>query len=560
VAVTDDPQHSAHRPRIAVFAGPTATVLNTEPLVTSNEPRLRHGVAPRTNPDGRAVRFDSLRPQRLAAPVTVYVEQFSAHPLERDAAGLYGPPDGFVDTMGAFHRERTGPHDVPVYEVELRPEDRLYPLPYAARQADGRAWEGDEADPFGPRERARQPFYPDASRLFEEIDRLQIGEDGLAGQLDRLADYDYYRAAPPGGSMEAGERPGDDFFPYRPPHLRRQPSRPVLARLTNVVAEAMAKGHEGGLWLEGTPFVEETAYWLGLLIDTTRPLAATASQRRHGGLGNDGDRNVLDAITYLVSRGWADDEGRDAMGAVVVVDQLIIAARSVQKADARPGGYVATGGHGGILGSVTAGGEVSISWRPTRRATWRSAVRLSQLPEVVQAATRLADGRAGATRVVVRSKDGALEGSAVPAVEILKQAQYREPDASIDPHREVAVTALMERELAAGRLAGFVAEGATPYGSMSESMDGALRLAVCAGLPVVKTGRGNADGVGEHRYNPLAITGGNLSASKARLLLMACLLRFGSLPAAADPEVPTPEELRVIRHALDAYQEVFDSH
>jgi len=27
-----------------------------------------------------------LRAQRLAAPVTVYVEQFSAHPLEPDAA------------------------------------------------------------------------------------------------------------------------------------------------------------------------------------------------------------------------------------------------------------------------------------------------------------------------------------------------------------------------------------------------------------------------------------------------------------------------------------------
>jgi hypothetical protein len=95
---------------------------------------------------------------------------------------------------------------------------------------------------------------------------------------------------------------------------------------------------------------------------------------------------------------------------------------------------------------------------------------------------------------------------------------------------------------------------------MSESTEAALRVAVCAGLPVVKVGRGNADGVGEHRYNPLAITGGNLTASKARLLLMACLLRFGSLPVAADPDAPTPDELRSIRSALDAFQEVFDTH
>jgi hypothetical protein len=47
------------------------------------------------------MRFDVLRPQRLAAPVTVYVQQFSAHPLERDAAELYAPPDGYVDVQGA---------------------------------------------------------------------------------------------------------------------------------------------------------------------------------------------------------------------------------------------------------------------------------------------------------------------------------------------------------------------------------------------------------------------------------------------------------------------------
>ena len=59
-----------------------------------------------------------------------------------------------------------------LYEVELKPEDGVYPLPYMARQADGRAWEDDTAEPLGPPERARQPFFPDGSRSFEEIDRL----------------------------------------------------------------------------------------------------------------------------------------------------------------------------------------------------------------------------------------------------------------------------------------------------------------------------------------------------------------------------------------------------
>ena len=83
-----------------------------------------------TSPDGSPARFDTLRPQRLAAPVTVYVEMFSAHPLERDAAHLYGLPDGYLDGSGKFQRKRRNPADKRVYEVTLSPEDGLYPLPY----------------------------------------------------------------------------------------------------------------------------------------------------------------------------------------------------------------------------------------------------------------------------------------------------------------------------------------------------------------------------------------------------------------------------------------------
>jgi hypothetical protein len=39
-----------------------------------------------------------------------------------------------------------------------------------------------------------------------------------------------------------------------------------------------------------------------------------------------------------------------------------------------------------------------------------------------------------------------------------------------------------------------------------------------------------------------AIGGANLTATKACLLLMACLLKFGSLPQAADPDRPSAAE------------------
>src|SRR2546422_6377408 len=90
------------KPRIAHLAGSNATIQNSPPLVTSNKAREKYGLPVLTGSDGRALRFDALRPQRLAAAVTVYVEQFSAHPLERDAAELYGPPDGYLDGRGTF--------------------------------------------------------------------------------------------------------------------------------------------------------------------------------------------------------------------------------------------------------------------------------------------------------------------------------------------------------------------------------------------------------------------------------------------------------------------------
>ena len=71
--------------RIAHLSGPNATIQNTPPLVTSNKARQRFNLPLLTNPDGGPSKFDALRAQRLAAPVKVYVEQFSAHPLERDA-------------------------------------------------------------------------------------------------------------------------------------------------------------------------------------------------------------------------------------------------------------------------------------------------------------------------------------------------------------------------------------------------------------------------------------------------------------------------------------------
>jgi L-asparaginase len=561
--------------RIAHLAGPNATIQNTPPLVTSNKARAERKLALLTNPDGTPARFDVLRPQRLAAPVTVYVEQFSAHPLEADAAELYGPPDGYIDRAGRVHEERQSAGDKPVYEVELRPEDGLYPLPYMATQADGGAWEEECAFPNAPEPKARQGFFPDGSRSFEEIDRLQIGEHGTGNLISAKAEIDFYRILPPSGYTKGlsadrrtdtgsgdiqPERRGVDFFPYKPPHLAASAPRPALARVANAVQQILASGkYDGAVWTEGSPRIEETIYWLNLLVDTTLPICGNAAQRPHGMISNDGPKNIVDSVEYIASHVWEDEQGRNQAGAVLLQEQRVFAARAVQKADARPGGYVATGGHGGILGAAGHDGPPLLHYLPTARHTWRSEVNVTRLPSEVMG-VRQEGSRIETVSVAIKGPDGGLLDTAIPKVAITKDACYWDDNSSPDSEAEVDLIAMIGYMLKSAPLGGFVVEGFTPYGRSASNARHRLMLrAVHSGLPVVRVGRGNTEGF-VPLHDPFFIGGSNLTATKARLLLMACLLKFGSLPPAANPDHPTSEEAAAIHKKIATYQTVFNTH
>jgi L-asparaginase len=195
-----------------------------------------------------------------------------------------------IDSAGRVHKERQSAGDKPVYEVELRPEDGLYPLPYMAVQADGGAWEEECAFPNAPEAKARQGFFPDGSRSFEEIDRLQIGEKGTGNLISANAEIDFYRILPPSGYTQglpaehrtdtgSGDIPpehrGVDFFPYRPAHLSASTPRPALARATNAVQQILASGkYDGAIWTEGSPRIEETIYFCNRIAAVKPPLFA----------------------------------------------------------------------------------------------------------------------------------------------------------------------------------------------------------------------------------------------------------------------------------------------
>ena len=562
----------ARKTRIAHLAGPTATIQNTPPLVTSNKARAKHGLPPRLNPDGSPMAYDALRLQRLAAPAKVYVEQFSAHPLESDAAELYGPPDGYIGPDGVFKKEKTSEADKPVYEIELRPEDGLYPLPYMAMQADGAPWEEECAAPGSAK--ARQGFFPDGSRSFEEIDRFAIGVEGVANQISAIADVDFYRGAPPGGFTKGlparlrkdkgeGDIPpelrGHNYFGYKPYHMANAPPRPMLAKVTNDMQALTTSGdYDGVIWTQGSPQVEETAYWFNLLIDTTRPICGNAAQRPQGQISNDGPKNIVDSAAYIDSRIWADEQGRDKCGVVVIQEQQIFASREVAKVDARPGGYRATGGHGGIIGNVSHTGRLALTYLPVFKHTYKSDLRITQLPSVVKAVKQ---GANGIEHVPVTVKDaaGKLLPGTIPFVSIVKDGSYSTLEFGDDPALEHDLIASIEHKLKLGMLTGFVNEGLVPYGSTPSTARHKLLLKACfSGIPVAKVGRNATEGFADPHEFQIAAT--DLTATKARFLLMACLLKFGSLPAARDPDRPTSAELDAIKAAVAAYQTVFDQH
>ena len=551
---------SIPKPRICVFSGPRATIANSPPLVTSNKGRL---------PGEKQIpsKLDHLVPQVLYEPVTVKIRKFSAHPLERDAAQVYY--DDGKDYL----------------EVTLNPEDGPYPLPYVARRNKEGSSKGvpfeandllDAAIDYG----GRQSFYPDSSQLFKEIDRTIYGrsEDGEGGMLGSKADFDFVRVLPSGSYTSKGEVSGVDFFPYKPYARAKNVRRGDLARVTNIVQNAVSTGnYEGVIWLEGSPHIEETLYWLNLLIDTDLPIVGNAAQRTHGELSNDGDRNIVDAVDYILSK-----KGR-GVGAVSIQDQVIFASREVKKGDDRPGGYKATGGHGGILGTVKSG-SVTVWYRPNFKHTSSSEVNMRKIPERVEFYDRLDDSKP--TFIQVKKGDlhkngngeGELLSESIPRVHIVKYSHYSQEDENENPDDEVDILARISRALEdqsdhdggligveskrsnKPKMHGFVLEGSSPYAKGTIPQMKALQIATFSGMPVVRVGRSDPGGRVVTDENDFTIEGSNLDANKARILLIASLLKLGRLPKAKDARNPTSKEKDEARERLREFQNIFESH
>src|SRR5690606_15382861 len=115
-----------------------------------------------------------------------------------------------------------------------------------------------------------------------------------------------------------------------------------IARTVNEVIQDPAV--KGVIVTQGTTTSEVTAYFLHLLVKSSKPVVVVNSQRRHGTVSNDGDKNFVDAVSVVLS---PDAVGK---GALVVSNQTINSGREVLKTSVRPDAFVS--GEHGILGII----------------------------------------------------------------------------------------------------------------------------------------------------------------------------------------------------------------
>ena len=152
----------------------------------------------------------------------------------------------------------------------------------------------------------------------------------------------------------------------------------------------------------GSNGMEELAYFLHLTVKSVKPVVLTAAQRRHGTLGADGDRNLLDAITVA---GSPQARGH---GVLAVVNEEIHSARDVTKTIAhRVNAW--TSRDLGDLGLVDAGGQVSFYRSPLKKHTTQTEFNISAVNELPN--VYIVYSYSGSGRRAGESGCGAGEGS-----------------------------------------------------------------------------------------------------------------------------------------------------
>ena len=137
----------------------------------------------------------------------------------------------------------------------------------------------------------------------------------------------------------------------------------LVFRLTRRIAGHLADDAVAGVVVtQGTDTMEESAYMADLLVASDKPVVFTGAQRHADEPDSDGPRNLGDAVRVAAA------PAARGLGATIVFEQEIHAARDATKVHAARVGTFASGEHG-KLGEVD-GEAVIVHRRPTLRRTF----------------------------------------------------------------------------------------------------------------------------------------------------------------------------------------------
>ena len=149
----------------------------------------------------------------------------------------------------------------------------------------------------------------------------------------------------------------------------------VWFKLANRVNELLTSGKADGVVItHGTDTMEETAYFLNLVVKSDKPIVMVGAMRNSGSLSADGPLNIYNAVNVAMSK---EAVGK---GVMVVMNDEIHAAREVTKTNTTAVDTFKSP-NSGKIGTVFYG-NVKFYMNPTRKHTVNSAFDITKIKEL----------------------------------------------------------------------------------------------------------------------------------------------------------------------------------
>ena len=149
----------------------------------------------------------------------------------------------------------------------------------------------------------------------------------------------------------------------------------VWFKLANRVNELLNSGKADGVVItHGTDTMEETAYFLNLVVKSDKPIVMVGAMRNSGSLSADGPLNIFNAVNVAMSKEAA------GKGVVVVMNDEIHAAREVTKTNTTAVDTFKSP-NSGKIGTVFYG-NVKFYMNPVRKHTVNSAFDITKIKEL----------------------------------------------------------------------------------------------------------------------------------------------------------------------------------